>query len=445
MASRLFIILAAALLLPTFAWGQGKKNPPNIVVILTDDLGPGDIGCYGGKIARTPNIDRMAREGTRFTQYYSASPICSPSRAGLITGSFPARWKITSYLQTRAGNRGCEQADFLDPMAPSLAQLLRALGYRTIHIGKWHLGGGRDVKDAPKFAAYGFDEHAGTWESPEPHPDITATNWIWSGKDKVKRWDRSAFFVDQSLSFLKRNKGSPCFVNLWLDDPHTPWVPSATAKMGPERANLREVMEENDRQIGRLLAGLKDLGIDEETLVIFVSDNGPLPTFGGVRTVGLRGSKLSLYEGGLRLPCIVRWPGRVPVNRTDEETVLCGIDFVPTLIKLAGGKLPAELKVDGEDRGPALLGKSMKDRARPLFWEYGRNDDFFKYPVKMDRSPNLAMREGNWKFLINADGSRPELYCLSTDPYEAKNLAAENPEVAQRMRDALLTWRKTLP
>ena len=174
-------------------------------------MGYSDIGCFGGKFAPTPNLDRLAQEGIRFTQYYSVSPICSPSRAGLTTGMFPARWNITSFLQTRAGNRGCEQADFLDPRAPSLARTLKAAGYATGHFGKWHMGGGRDVTNAPPFAAYGFDEHAGTWESPQPHPDITSTNWIWCPNDKVKRWDRTAFFVDKTLDFLRRHKGQPCY------------------------------------------------------------------------------------------------------------------------------------------------------------------------------------------------------------------------------------------
>ncbi len=438
-------VLCALTALCPLASAAGTPRKPHIVIVLADDLGPGDIGCYGGEVARTPNLDRLAKGGTRFTQYYAASPICSPSRAGLLTGCVPARWKITSFLQTHAGNRGCAQADFLDPEAPSLARILRLLGYRTAHIGKWHLGGGRDVRNAPKFAAYGYDEHAGTWESPEPHPDITATDWIWSAKDKVKRWDRTAFFVERTLDFLRRNKDRPCFVNLWLDDPHTPWVPSAAAKKGNTRANLRGVMEEVDRQIGQLLKGLKALGIENNTLVIFLSDNGPLPTFGGARTVGLRGSKLSLYEGGLRLPCIIHWSGVVPAGRTDATTVLSATDFVPTLAALTGAKLPAGVKFDGEDRGQALRGKPLKERQRPLFWEYGRNEKYFKYPPEKDRSPNLALRDGSWKLLVNADGSRTELYNLAADPRESKNLAAAEPERALRMRKALLTWRKSLP
>jgi arylsulfatase A-like enzyme len=448
MCSRMLVaaaVLVLAFACPATALGQGRTTKPSIIFILADDLGPGDIGCYGGRIADTPYLDRIAKNGLRFTQYYSAAPICSPSRAGLLTGCFPARWKITSFLQTREGNRGCEQADFLDPQAPSLPRILRAVGYRTAHIGKWHLGGGRDVKNAPKFAAYGYDEHAGTWESPEPHPDITATDWIWSPKDKVKRWDRTAFFVERTLDFLRRNKGAPCFVNLWLDDPHTPWVPSADAKKANTQTHLKAVLEENDRQIGKLLTGLRDLGMENDTLVIFLSDNGPLPTFNGARTAGLRGSKLSLYEGGVRSPCIVHWPDKIPAGRTDDTTVLSAVDLLPTLTSLAGANLPEGVKLDGEDRGKAFFGTPVKERLRPLFWEYGRNEEHFKYPAGKDRSPNLAVRDGKWKLLVNADGTGAELYDLSVDPREAKNLTAAHPDRAQRMREAVLAWRKTLP
>jgi arylsulfatase A-like enzyme len=413
---------------------------PHIVFVLTDDMGAGDLGCYGGKVAKTPNIDQLAREGTRFGQYYSAAPICSPSRCGLITGMQPGRWNITSFLQTRAGNKGCEQADFLDPRAPSLPRALKAAGYATAHVGKWHLGGGRDVVDPPKFAAYGYDVGIGTYESPEPHPDITATNWIWSKEDLVKRWDRTAFFVDQTLDFIKNNGDKPCFVNLWLDDPHTPWIPGEDA-LPPQqtRKHLQRVLEENDRQIGRLMRGLP-----ENTLLIYASDNGPLPTFKGDRTLGLRGSKLSLYEGGIRLPFLARWPGKVPANRVDDTTVFCGIDMLPTLCAIAGAKVPEGFAFDGEDVSAALLGKEVV-RQRPLFWEYGRNETTFKFAPGRDRSPNLAMRDGRWKLLIHADGTKAELYDLAVDPQENHNVAAEHPEETARLSEQLLAWRKSLP
>jgi len=258
---------------------------PNIIFLLTDDMGYGDVGCYGGDFVPTLNIDKLAAEGTKFTQFYVAAPVCSPSRAAFLTGMFPGRWHITSYLQTRAGNRACEQADFLDPKAPSIARTLKAAGYVTAHFGKWHVGGGRDVTNAPPFPEYGFDEHSSTYESPDPDPNITATNWIWSAKDKVKRWDRSAYFVDKTLDFMKRHKGQPCYVNLWPDDVHTPWVPEGTdiekrRRENDESApNFKAVLREYDKQVGRLIAGLKEMGLDQNTILIFSSDNGPMPTF----------------------------------------------------------------------------------------------------------------------------------------------------------------------
>jgi arylsulfatase A-like enzyme len=444
---RLFALLAflALLFTPALAADPPKPSRPHIIFILADDLGPGDLACYGGTQAPTPNIDRLAREGTRFTQYYSASPICSPSRCGLITGQFPGRWRITSYLQTRAGNRACEQADFLDPAAPSLPRLLKAAGYATAHFGKWHLGGGRDVKDAPPFASYGYDEHAGTYESPEPHPDITSTNWIWADTDKVKRWERSGFFVDKTLDFLARHKDQPCFVNLWPDDSHTPWVPAAEAPKGDTPANLRGVLIEMDRQVGRLLDGLRERGLEQNTLVIFASDNGALPTFKGARSMGLRGSKLSLYEGGIRLPFIARWPGHTSEGRVDEETVLGAVDMLPTLCAVARATPPADVKFDGENVAAALEGKPFT-RTKPLFWEYGRNDKSFAYPkIERDRSPNVAVREGRWKLLLNADGSGAQLFDLRADRDESTDLAEKEPETTRRLSKLALDWRKSLP
>jgi arylsulfatase A-like enzyme len=447
--NRLSLLLVLLLTLPALAQAPAR---PNIIFVLADDMGLGDAGCYGGTVTATPNIDRLAADGTRFTQYYSPAPICSPARAGLITGNYPGRWRITSFLQTKAGNRGCEQADFLDPAAPSLPRALKSAGYATAHFGKWHLGGGRDVTDAPKFAAYGYDEHAGTYESPEPHPDITATDWIWSPKDKVKRWERSGFFVDKTLDFVRRQKqqggaaAKPCFVNLWLDDPHTPWVPGPDAPKGDLPRNLKPVLTEMDRQVGRLIDGLRELGVERDTLVIFASDNGPLPTFKGQRATNVRGAKLSLYEGGVRVPFIARWPGQVPAGRVDERSVISGVDMLPTLCAVAGAKLPEGAKPDGQDVSGALRGTAVAERAAPLFWEYGRNDKFFKFPgIATDRSPNLAVREGKWKLLVKADGSGAELYDLSKDATESINVATHHPEVTKAMTDRVLAWRRGLP
>lgn len=416
---------------------------PHIIFVLADDMGNGDVGCYGGKMAPTPNLDRLAREGTRFTQYYSASPICSPSRCGLITGQFPARWRITSFLQTRAGNRECEQNDFLDPQAPSLPRVLQAAGYATAHIGKWHLGGGRDVTNAPKFAAYGYDLGLGTYESPEPAAGLGLKTTPWGTNrepQQVARHERTRWMVDETLTFLKKNADRPCFVNLWLDDTHTPWVPEGAAHGGNGgRANLIRVITEMDRQLGRLMDS-----VPTNTLLIFASDNGALPTFQSERSVGLRGSKLSLYEGGLRLPFIARWPDRVPAARVNDTTVLHAVDVLPTLASIAAAKLPAGHASDGENFSATLLGQPAA-RTKPLFWEYGRNNKSFAYPDATNRSPNVAMREGNWKLLINADGSGSELYDLAADPNETRNLAGEKPEVVGRLTAAALGWRKSLP
>lgn len=426
---------------------QAADSRPHIVLVLADDLGLGDLGCYGGKVAPTPHLDQLAREGTRFTQYYSPAPICSPARCGLLTGQFPARWQITSFLQDKKGNRECEQVDFLDPKAPTLPRVLKSAGYATAHFGKWHLGGGRDVTEAPMFAEYGYDESAGTWESPEPHPDITATNWIWSDKDKVKRWDRTAFFVDRTLQFLKDHPDQPCFVNVWLDDPHTPWVPAATKpgeKNKPQSPeNLVKVLQEMDRQMGRLMKKLP-----ENTLLIFLSDNGPLPTFQGKRTTELRGSKLSLYEGGIRVPCIIRWPAHVPAGKVDEATVIGGVDFLPTLAAIGKAKLPEGYESDGEDISQRLLRQRPSEddgRTKSLCWEYGRNETSFKYPGGADRSPQLALRNARFKLLMNADGFGLELYDLRADPLETTNLAEGRKSIADDYSEFLVNWKRSLP
>lgn len=437
-------------------------QPPHVVFVFVDDFGWGDPASYGGKVP-TPALDRLAREGTQFRQFYTASPICSPSRCGVITGQFPSRWRITSYLQTRAGNRECGQADYLDAAAPSLPRLFSKAGYATAHIGKWHLGGGRDVTDAPPFSAYGYDLGLGTYESPEPAAPLGLKSTPWALErepQQVPRHERTRWMVDQTLAFFKthRQDKKPCFINLWLDDTHTPFRPTEAKDEREVAAKFRDVLTETDRQIGRLLAGLEEMGLAQDTLLILAGDNGPEPSLERSRTGGLRGMKWSLYEGGIRTPLMVRWPGHVPAGLTNDQTVICAIDLVPTLAALSGLPLPANYASDGEDLSAAFLGKSPL-RQKPLFWEYGRSRQakpmpsggkgkirLFPYPQEPDsRSPNLAMRQAQWKLLMNSDESQVELYDLDRDPKETQNLAGKHPETAAQMQQALRQWKASLP
>lgn len=441
--------LAIACAISGFTLPVKAAEKPHVIVILTDDMGIGDLGCYGGRFAPTPNIDKLAEEGTLYSQYYSASPISSPSRVGLFTGMEPARWNITSFLQTRAGNRKCEQYDFLNPEAPTMAKVFKENGYATGHFGKWHMGGGRDVHNAPSIHSYGFDEYISTYESPDPDPDITSTDWIWAGSDKVKRHERTAYFVDKTLEFLSRNKETPCFINLWPDDVHTPWVPSderlrdypATPE---ERSKFKAVLDDYDRQIGRLLQGLKDLGIDDNTLIIFTSDNGPDPLQQDDRSGRYRGIKMSLHEGGIRMPFIVRWPGKAPAGKR-ENSVVTAVDLLPTLSELIGNDISDDPRFSGESRLSVLLG-TPSDKKKAIFWEYGRNKTSFYYPPReTDKSPNCAIREGKWKLLINADGTDMQLYDIENDPEESNEVSDANPDVAQALKKRLSDWRNNLP
>ena len=431
--------------------GVSAQEKPNIILILTDDMGYSDIGCFGGDFVPTPNIDRLAEKGTMFTQYYSAAPICSPSRTGILTGMFPAEWNFTTFLNDRQSNGLAEQANYLNVNAPSIAKVMKTAGYTTGHFGKWHMGGGRDIKNAPNFDKYGFDEHVSTYESPDPDPLITATDWIWSNEDSIKRWDRTKYFVDKTLDFLKRHKGEPCFVNLWPDDMHTPWVPEVEFRytgqypMNPrEEKAFKMVLQEYDKQMGRLLDGIEKLGIEKNTIVIFTSDNGPLPSFRGSRAAGLRGTKLSLYEGGIRMPFIVKWPDHVPAGVTDSVSVLNGADFLPTFAAIASASLPANYKGDGENRESVWLGESSP-RNKDMYWEYGRNSYAFNYPKDRDHSPNLAIRSGDWKLLMNFHSDEVELYDMKKDVYETTNVAKEHPEIVEELKQKLVTWRTYLP
>jgi len=449
-------MLAAVPCLPLLAASETKPLRPNVIVILTDDMGRGDISALGGKQGHTPNLDRLASEGTSFQRFYVASPICSASRTAFVTGMYPARWRINSFLQTRSGNAECEQADWLDPKAPVMGRAFKEAGYATAHFGKWHLGGGRDVQDAPLPSAYGFDESHVNWEGMGPRfegfglegkPTLNSED----GKDYL-RHDMTRYWVDRSLDFIKRQEGKPFYLELWPQDVHTPYVPSEealarTALPGLPRPehSFRGVLSEYDRQIGRFIDGLRELGVDQHTIVVFTGDNGPAPTFNSARTLGQRGHKWSLYEGGIRQPFFVRWPGHIPAGKINDITVVSSVDCFPTLCALAGIEPPTNAQFDGVDQSAAFLGAATSRQA-PLFWEYGRNAKSYVYPkAPRDRSPNVGVLEGDWKLLVNADGTDAQLYQLGSDPMEVANVANEHPEIASRLTKLALSWRKSLP
>ena len=441
-----YLFLSAGLV-SSIASQAVEYERPNIIIIYTDDMGIGDLSCYNSGWVKTPNIDSLAANGIKFNHYYTASPVSSPSRVALTTGMFPIEWGINTFLHHRDWNKKCEQFDYLDSSAPSMARSLKNVGYKTAHIGKWHMGGGRDVDDAPQIPLYGFDEYLSTYESPDPDKLITASNWIWSEQVSILRWDRTRYFVDKAFDFLSRNKETPCFINLWPDDMHDPWIPNVRSFDNEEswtsKVNFKKVLKEYDNQIGRFIKGLKDLGIWENTLIIFTSDNGALPTFDQIRTNGLRGSKVSLYEGGIRMPFIISWPNKIAKGEIENETILSSVDIFPSLCKITGAKLPDGFNYSGEDMSDALLGMHPQSRKTDLMWDFGRNHYFAKPPQEHHQSPHLAIRRGVFKLLINSNGTGMELFDIEKDPNETTNIAAKHPKLCDELSKTVIKWYNT--
>lgn len=426
-----------------------QSRRPNFIHVFCDDLGWGDLPAYGmrkvnahgGWIVRgdlkTPNIDRLAAEGTLFTQFYVASGVCSPSRAAIMTGKFPAEVGVHDYLASEELNRERGCVNYLDPRTPTVTRLLNDAGYATGHFGKWHLGG---RTGAPPPTDYGIDRY-------EPANDGPG-----------RRTTSSEQIADHTIRFIEEHRDSPFYINAWLYDPHSPLHP--TEERLEPYADLTPRWEDHygalqiwygtltylDQQLGRILDKLDELGLAEDTVVVFSSDNGHesglipfVSHYGGASEGGpFRGLKRSLYEGGIREPFIVRWKGRAPAGRVDDETVFGGADWLPTVCSLAGVEAPEDIQ--GEDLSESFRGRAVRKK-RPLMWE----NRFPVYGRLLDKSPILAIRDGRWKLLMNPDRSRIELYDVPADPSELNNLAAQNPDVVDRLSRALSAWRKTLP
>ncbi len=459
---------SAFALLPIVKGGEGQAphstaTQPNVVVVFIDDMGWSDLSCYHGTRATTENIDRLAAEGLKFTNFYVNSPICSPSRVALTTGQYPHRWHITSYLSNRQDNARRGVAQWLDPQAPVLARELQRAGYATGHFGKWHMGGQRDVGEAPLISEYGFDRSLTNFEGlgprvlplkdaydgkpPQPH-DL--------GSAKLERgpirWhDRSqvtAEFVRDALQFIDdaQAKQQPFYVNLWPDDVHSPFFPPQDSRRKTDeskRALYYAVLEAMDQQLGQLFDRIRnDQQLRDNTLILVMSDNGHEEGAGSADP--LRGAKTWLYEGGVRSPLIVWSPSLVAaeaVGSTNSVSVLCALDINRSLYALTGTALSSSVSLDGEDLSATILGREQSSRQAAIFWR--RPPD--RPGTQQQDNPDLAMRSGQWKYLVNYDGSDPQLYDLGTDAIESNNVAAQHPNIVERMQMLLTEWNTQLP
>lgn len=433
---------------------------PNFLFVLIDDMGYADLSCYGQKQIETPNLDRMAKEGIRFTQFYVNSPVCSPSRTALMTGQFPARWRITSYLASRTENRDRGIADWLDPKASTLARLLHQSGYTTGHFGKWHMGGQRDVGDAPLITDYGFDKSVTQFEGlgdrilplcdkfdGQP-PQRYALGSDKLGHGEITWMDRSKVtsgFVERAIQFMRQaeHDGKPFYVDVWPDDVHSPFFPPKGLRGNQTKRQLYlGVVRAMDEQLAPLFDFIREQPtLRTNTLIIIASDNGPEP---GAGSAGIfRGYKGNLYEGGVREPFITWGPGLLAEKArgtVNAKTVIAGVDLLPSLVALAGLQL-GDAKLDGEDLSASMLGNAQQARSKPLFWV--RPPD--RPGDNRETWPDLSIRDGDLKLLLMEDGTGAQLYDLANDPAETRNLAVQKPEDVERLTKVLQQWRKSLP
>ncbi len=437
---------------------------PNILFIFIDDIGWGDMSCYGSPVtnkqgqAITPNLDRIASEGVRFTQGYVTAPICSASRTGMLTGMEPCRFAIYSFLDNKAANASRNMADWLQPDTVTSARLFQQAGYRTGQFGKWHMGNGRDVNNAPAPTQYGFDQSLVAFEGNGNrllYWNDNGTKYSLSQQNEdasVGTFTYCYFYeaapkhTDAALAFITNavTAGKPFYVHVPYNDVHSPYnVPPGQENdfdhitSDTDSMTFLGELHNLDKQIGRLVSAVDALGAKSNTLVVVVGDNGaPNDSINTIlnRNGGLRGGKGNLYEGGFREPFFVRWPGTVPAGVVNSNTAMSTLDLLPTYCSLADIALP-NAPFAGEDMSDVIKG-STRMRSKPLFWEYGTVSGL------APASPKLAMRDGNYKFMRNPDGTKRELYRIPQDHSEATNLVSQGAysSIVTNMEAKLVTW-----
>ncbi|MBI4602964.1 MAG: sulfatase [Planctomycetes bacterium] len=416
-------ILAAAL--PGAADGQ-QARPPSFVILLADDLGYGDLGCYGHPTIRTPSLDRMAAEGARFTQFYCAAPVCTPSRAALLTGRLPVRSGMCSEKRRVLFP---DSADGLPDDEVTLAEALKTKGYATACIGKWHLG------HLPRFlpARHGFDRYFGLPYSNDMHnvgrgdPPVPLLRGDEVIEQPARQEALTSRYTEEALRFIGENRDRPFFLYVAYTFPHVPLHASARFNGKSPRGLYGDVVEELDASVGEILGALREPGLAGRTLVVFSSDNGPWLTQGlaGGSAGLLREGKGSTWEGGMRVPGIAWWPGKVSAGRLITN-VVSSLDVFPTFLTLAGIEPPRDRAIDGREVSALLLGTAAPPEA-PFF--YYRDETL------------MAVRKGPWKAHVltrpgygAAEPKRhdpPLLFQLERDPSEVHDVAKQHPEVVR--------------
>ena len=405
-----------------------QARRPNIVYILCDDLGYGDLGCFASPVIKTPNLDRLAEGAMKLTHCYAAAPVCSPSRAGIITGRNPNRCGIRDWIPPDKGI-------YLKRDEMSVARLLKSAGYRTAHVGKWHLNSKMDGSE-PTPGDHGFDHWFATQNNASPsHQD--PVNFVRDGKPVGKlTGNSSTLIMDEALAFLKDNKDKPFALFVCFHAPHEPvatpeeWTKLYNDIPDPTKRIYYGSVSLVDHEVGRLVKTLDELKRRDDTLIFFTSDNGPetLNRYKGAeRSHGspgpLRGMKLHVTEGGYRIPGILSWPARIKKGAVCEEPV-CSLDLLPTLCELAGVKPPTDRPLDGASFTPILDGKPI-DRKTPLYWQYDK---------AISKPWTLSLRKGPWKLLADARMEKFELYDLTADTPEAKDRAADKPDLLKELK-----------
>jgi arylsulfatase A len=404
---------------------------PNFVILLCDDLGYGDLGCFASPVIQTPNLDRLAADNLKLTHCYAASPVCSPSRAGMLTGRNPNRCGIRDWIPANSGI-------YLKRDEVTVARLLKAAGYRTAHVGKWHLNSKMDGSE-PTPGDHGFDHWFSTQNNAAPSHE-NPTNFVRNGKRVGPlQGNSSTLIMDEAVRFLRGVGDQPFFLCVWFHAPHEiVATPEAFTRRyadieDPTKRIYYGSVTLVDHEVGRLLGVLDELQVRQNTLVFFTSDNGPetLKRYpNAIHSHGspgpLRGMKLHVHEGGYRVPGILAWPGKTRPGQVSAEPV-CSVDVLPTLCAVAGVKVPDDRPLDGASFLPVLEGKPVERKA-PLYWQY---DKAISTPWQ------VSLRQGPWKLLADGKLERFELYNLEEDVAEAKDRAAKQPERVKEMTAAL--------